>query len=235
MTHVTDDHEDFGSHLDGLDGLQGHGAGSGTGGGTHSAADAAGTEEVPAGYDVVETTGGLGELFDAEESDEPDELDPEEPAEELPTYHSGRVRIIGAEPAGDAIREVTGPVVDEHPELPHWNESPTGQVPAVLDRSNGEDQGLAPPTWREESSDWEAHEEIFEPNMLSDDRPAVGALDESETMDVERAPWHFENDDTLVIAPEPGLEPVRRPAEPAGPHCIPSQRPHPRPSPCPPW
>ena len=61
--------------------------------------------------------------------------------------------------------------------MPHWNESPTGQVPAVLDRSNGEDQGLAPPTWREETSDWEAHEEIFEPSMLSEDHPAPGALD----------------------------------------------------------
>ena len=54
--------------------------------------------------------------------------------EEPPSYHSGRVRIIGAEPAGDTVREVTGPVVDEHPELPHWNDAPTGQVPAVLDR-----------------------------------------------------------------------------------------------------
>ena len=198
MTHVTDDHEDFGSHLDGIDGLHGHGAGASG----HAAPD---SDEGLADFDVVETTGGLGELFDAEETDEP-EVD--DVADEVPTYHSGRVRIIGAEPAGDSIREVTGPVVDEHPELPHWNESPTGQVPAVLDRSNGEDQGLAPPTWREESSDWEAHEEIFEPNMLSDDRPAVGALDESETVDVERAPWHFETDDTLVIAPEPGLEPA---------------------------
>ena len=53
--------------------------------------------------------------------------------EDPPSYHSGRVRIIGAEPAGDAVREVTGPVVEEHPELPHWNDAPTGQVPAVLD------------------------------------------------------------------------------------------------------
>ena len=40
---------------------------------------------------------------------------------EPPSYRSGRVRIIGAEPAGDTVRDVTGPVVDEHPELPHWN------------------------------------------------------------------------------------------------------------------
>ena len=96
--------------------------------------------------------------------------------EDPPTYHSGRVRIIGAEPAGDTVHEVTGPVVDEHPELPHWNDAPTGQVPAVLDTQHRRRAALAPPTWREEDTDWEAQEEIFEPSMLSDDLPAVGAL-----------------------------------------------------------
>ena len=105
------------------------------------------------------------------------------------------------------MRDATGPVVEEHPDLPHWNDAPTGQVPAVLDRSSGEDPAVAPPTWREEENDWEAQEEIFEPAMLSDDLPAVGALlSEKEEVDVERAPWHFESDDTLVIPPEPGSE-----------------------------
>jgi CDP-diglyceride synthetase len=130
--------------------------------------------------------------------------------EDPPSYHSGRVRIIGAEPAGDTVREVTGPVVDEHPELPHWNDAPTGQVPAVLDSSTGEEQAVAPPMWREEETDWEAQEEVFEPAMLSDDLPAVGALlsEQSDALDggdVERRPWHFESDDTLVIPPEPGF------------------------------
>ena len=93
--------------------------------------------------------------------------------EEPSSYHSGRVRIIGAEPAGDSVPDATGPVVEEHPDLPHWNDAPTGQVPAILDRSSGEDQPVAPPTWREEENDWEAQEEIFEPAMLSDDLPAV--------------------------------------------------------------
>jgi CDP-diglyceride synthetase len=128
--------------------------------------------------------------------------------DEPSSYHSGRVRIIGAEPAGDSMRDATGPVVEEHPDLPHWNDAPTGQVPAVLDHSTGEDPAVAPPTWREEENDWEAQEEIFEPAMLSDDLPAVGALlSEKEDVDVERAPWHFESDDTLVIPPEPGSEP----------------------------
>ena len=139
--------------------------------------------------------------------DEPPDR-PEGIDEDPPSYHSGRVRIIGAEPAGDTVREVTGPVVDEHPELPHWNDAPTGQVPAMLDRSNGEEQPVAPPMWREEETDWEAQEEVFEPSMLSDDLPAVGALlgeQRDEIDDVERQPWHFESDDTLVIPPEPGF------------------------------
>ena len=137
--------------------------------------------------------------------------------EDPPTYHSGRVRIIGAEPAGDFVRDPSGPVLEEHPELPHWNEPPTGQVPAVLDRSTGEEQAVAPPTWREEETDWEAHEEVFEPAMLSEDLPAVGALiGEMDEVDVERQPWHFTTDDTLVIAPEPGVEPSPAP-EPVAP------------------
>ncbi len=136
------------------------------------------------------------------------ESDSEEIEEEPPTYHSGRVRIIGAEPAGDSVHEGTGPVEGEHPDLPHWNDAPTGQVPAVLDRSNGEEPLVAPPMWREEETDWEAQEEVFEPSMLSEDLPAVGALlgEQAEEGDVEHQPWHFESDDTLVIPPEPGLE-----------------------------
>jgi CDP-diglyceride synthetase len=131
--------------------------------------------------------------------------------EDPPSYHSGRVRIIGAEPAGDTVREVTGPVVDDHPEIPHWNDAPTGQVPAILDSSTGEEQAVAPPMWREEETDWVAQEEVFEPAMLSDDLPAVGALlgeRNEDVVDVERQPWHFESDDTLVIPPEPGFEPL---------------------------
>ncbi|HEX3333190.1 MAG TPA: phosphatidate cytidylyltransferase [Acidimicrobiales bacterium] len=133
--------------------------------------------------------------------------------EDPPSYHSGRVRIIGAEPAGDTVRDPTGPVSGEHPELPHWNDAPTGQVPAILDRSNGDEQAVAPPTWREEETDWAAQEEVFEPSMLSDDLPAVGALleEKGDDFDVERQPWHFESDDTLVIPPEPGSEPEPQP------------------------
>ena len=114
--------------------------------------------------------------------------------------------------------------------MPHWNDAPTGQVPAILDTSTGEEQTVAPPMWREEETDWEAQEEVFEPSMLSDDLPAVGALlgEQGEDIDVERQPWHFESDDTLVIPPEPGFgaEPVLgpRPASSSSPRPSPSPR-----------
>jgi CDP-diglyceride synthetase len=151
--------------------------------------------------------------------------------EESPSYRSGRVRIIGAEPAGNAVHEVTGPVVEENPDMPHWNDAPTGQVPAILDRGNGDEQGVAPPRWREDDTDWAAHEELFEPSMLSDELPAVGSMmnDNNDLIDVERQPWRFDTDDmpsdedTLQIAPDfaPEPSPVRvlpsAPYAPTGP------------------
>jgi phosphatidate cytidylyltransferase len=146
--------------------------------------------------------------------------------EDPPSYRSGRVRIIGAEPAGNAVHEVTGPVVEANPDMPHWNDAPTGQVPAVLDRGNGDEQALAPPSWREEDTDWAAHEELFEPSMLSDELPAVGSMmnDNNDQVDVVRQPWRFDtidipDDETLVIEVdlEPDPVPVRvAPAAPIG-------------------
>jgi CDP-diglyceride synthetase len=158
---------------------------------------------------------GFSSSTSASESDS-ENADAEADAEPPTSYHSGRVRIIGAEPAGDAVREVTGPVEEGGPELPHWNDAPTGQVPAILDRSNGEEQRLAPPTWREEDHDWEAQEDVFEPSMLSEDLPAVGALlgERPSREDDVRQPWHFESDDTLIIPPEPELEPELSEAPP---------------------
>ena len=117
----------------------------------------------------------------ATDPDEEGDVNSEVPAgfeDDPPSYRSGRVRIIGAEPAGNAVHEVTGPVVEENPDMPHWNDAPTGQVPAILDRGNGDEQALAPPSWREEDTDWAAHEELFEPSMLSDEVARGGFDDE---------------------------------------------------------
>jgi CDP-diglyceride synthetase len=142
-----------------------------------------------------------------------------------PSYRSGRVRIIGAEPAGNAFHEVTGPVVEENPDMPHWNDAPTGQVPAILDRGNGDEQALAPPSWREEDSDWAAHEELFEPSMLSDEVPPVGSManNNNDIVDMERQPWLFDtgdlaDDDTLVIEPDRPPDPPPARVAPAAPY-----------------
>ena len=47
------------------------------------------------------------------------------------------------------------------------------------------------PTWREEDTDWEAHEETFEHSMLAHDEERHGSLDESAEPG-ERQPWTFD-------------------------------------------
>jgi phosphatidate cytidylyltransferase len=96
------------------------------------------------------------------------------------------------------------------PDLPHWTEAPTGQVPAVLARDDGTAQSDDPwssvpaPTWRQDETDWTAHEEGFEPAMLGDEGGASPTHG-----DEERRPWEFDEsdavggDDTVV-----GLETV---------------------------
>ncbi len=142
--------------------------------------------------------------------------------EDPPIYRSGRVRIIGAEPAGDAVPEAGDTAADDPFDMPHWNDAPTGQVPAVLDRGTGDDPVVAAPSWREEDTDWAADEEMFEPSMLSDDAPAVGSMvnDNNEQFDVERQPWHFAeaelpgDEDTLVISsPLADFEPTYAPED----------------------
>ena len=132
---------------------------------------------------------------------------------------SGRVRIIGAEPAAQSLDPPpeggppdSGPVQPEEgseagagsfetpppePELPHWTEAPTGEVPAVLARDRGDESdpwaNVPGPTWREEHHDWTAAEDAFEPSMLAgDDDLRRGSLTESDTADSDRQPWTFD-------------------------------------------
>jgi phosphatidate cytidylyltransferase len=154
-----------------------------------------------------------------------DEHDPEE---ESTAPAPGRVRIVGAEPAGSLLGSGTEPEGDrdaeadeaapaESPlaeaggtELPHWTEAPTGEIPSVLSRASADDadesdpwSSMPGPTWREEDSDWEAHEETFEPSMLAEDKELHGSLDESSEPG-ERQPWTFD----LPSAEEPTAPPV---------------------------
>ena len=83
----------------------------------------------------------------------------------------------------------------------------------MLSRDTGEDDpnpsGISGPAWREEQSDWVAHEEEFEPAMFGDDQDALGSLDETNRTAEERRPWEFD-------LPASGVTPaVSRPVDPA--------------------
>jgi phosphatidate cytidylyltransferase len=128
-------------------------------------------------------------------------------------YRSGRVRIVGAEPAGrsaaidptddaavwnddpdDAAAEEHSAAPFVTPPLPHWTEPATGEVPSILSRepeSKDSDPfaSLPGPTWREEGSDWEAQGEEFEPSMLAGDQTGQGSLDSGPS---DRQPWVFD-------------------------------------------
>ena len=131
-----------------------------------------------------------------------------EPPEEDSFKEASGVTITGAHQAVTRTPDPDAPVeaslddwsfvrgTSPDPELPHWTEAPTGQVPAVLARDDDGARSDDPwaavpaPTWREDATDWAAHEEGFEPSMLSDD--AVGPAVE------ERRPWEL--DETQVTA-----------------------------------
>jgi phosphatidate cytidylyltransferase len=103
------------------------------------------------------------------------------------------------------------------PELPHWTDAPTGQVPAVLarDDANGASDdpwsSLPSPTWRENESDWTHQEQGFEPAMLGDDG---GSAPVPVRDDDERRPWEFEEDSDATLVgveiPEPRPTPATR-------------------------
>ena len=78
------------------------------------------------------------------------------------------------------------------PELPHWSDPPTGQVPSVIDRRGEDDDDAfdSGPVWREHEHEWE-DTGGFEPSMLADDQTRVGALDETPLE--ERRPWEFDD------------------------------------------
>ncbi|HVA03226.1 MAG TPA: phosphatidate cytidylyltransferase [Acidimicrobiales bacterium] len=83
------------------------------------------------------------------------------------------------------------------PDMPHWTDPPTGQVPAILDRRTDEDDteaqwsavGDTGPAWREHSHEWD--DSSFDPSLLADDETRVGALEETPLE--ERRPWEFDN------------------------------------------
>ena len=157
--------------------------------------------------------------LEPEETEVPEET--EEPTDSAPwsvPWSSQPPPPLLDEPAQPATAEehgIHGPVEDapapDVSGLPHWTEPPTGQVPAALARDNEGDEwrSRSGPSWREEHSDWTAHDDQFDPDLYANEEAALGSLDENDAPDPERRPWEF--DLPLDTAPVP---PVRLSGEP---------------------
>jgi phosphatidate cytidylyltransferase len=144
----------------------------------------------------------------------------DEPGEEAQVKEATGVTITGAHQAVSRSEDLDAPpdaALDDwsfvrgtspDPELPHWTEAPTGQVPAVLSRDDADSvsddpwSSLPSPTWRQNESDWTDQEQRFEPAMLGDEGGVAPVRD-----DDERRPWEFDEDDDATLVgmqvPEP--------------------------------
>ncbi len=112
-----------------------------------------------------------------------DERDLEDEQSAPPRATGDGVRIVGAQEAG----RPTGP-----PDMPHWTEPPTGEVPKILPDGEGDEgkaatgvgshsasQGARAPVWRgDQRADWDKPD--FDAELLgTDDQAPTGALDMS--------------------------------------------------------
>src|SRR5207302_3279 len=92
------------------------------------------------------------------------------------------------------------------PDMPHWTEPPTGEVPRVLagDEPEGEDNpwsGFATraPRWRDQGSDWD-EADFDDVSALADDETRLGALDETRTEHSDL--YSFDDPDPAYVEPE---------------------------------
>jgi len=122
-------------------------------------------------------------------------VSPARPEEAGRSAPSGRNGGDPLEPGSDVLHRAEHAAVV--PDMPHWTDPPTGQVPAVLDRRGDDDSteaqwaatGDTGPAWREHSHEWD--DSSFDPSLLADDETRVGALEETPVE--ERRPWEFED------------------------------------------
>jgi len=136
-----------------------------------------------------------------------DKTQPDHGGHDAPDRPIEGVRIRGATPAGeDPLGDWTFEEPAASSEMPHWTDEPTGQIPAALIRDRDEPTGIAAPVWREESSDWQAEEEPFDPIMLGVDEEPRGALNPEQTTEESR-PWEFDLDE-LPVGTSAATEPV---------------------------
>ncbi|MDQ1376993.1 MAG: phosphatidate cytidylyltransferase [Acidimicrobiaceae bacterium] len=119
------------------------------------------------------------------------------------------------------------------PELQHWTDPPTGEVPFIRperESSQGEEMaawqalGSRGLRWRDEASDWDDLDDV---SQLADDEPRLGALDTSRTehSDMFSFDEQFERLEDERSGPAPVLDPVLDEPPPLQPA---SRRPAPR-------
>jgi len=140
--------------------------------------------------------------------EDPSALHPEEAGRSAPSGRNGGDPL---EPGAQPLRLAEPPA--GVPDMPHWTDPPTGQVPAVLDRRGDDDDsegqwsavGDTGPAWREHKHEWD--DSGFDPSLLADDETRVGAMEETPVE--ERRPWEFADlgaapaaDDRAPAAPE---------------------------------
>jgi phosphatidate cytidylyltransferase len=153
-----------------------------------------GSEGAPVGSSaypdgVTESADSLEESYRGFAHDEPPGHDPVPPpaAPGRPERHDVPSWLAEDEPSGE---------LPSAPELLHWADPPTGQVPAVLDRRGDDDEdghvtasGDAGPAWREHQHEWD--DSAFDPSLLANEQTRVGALEERPLE--ERQPWEFDS------------------------------------------
>lgn len=111
----------------------------------------------------------------------------------LPEDVEPRTAVVSTTP------QATAPTAPA-PDLPHWTEPPTGEVPRILATDDDDEDDLEAwsgltnrqPRWRE-GSDWE-EADFDDDSLLADDRERMGALDEHRE---ERDVFSFGGEDEL--------------------------------------
>ncbi|MBA3654337.1 MAG: phosphatidate cytidylyltransferase [Actinobacteria bacterium] len=121
------------------------------------------------------------------------------------------------EPEGVRRPAVTPPPPTSAPDLPHWTEPPTGEVPKIFadvapdsDATGDEDEDFGvwsslsrQPRWRDQASDWD-EADFDDASVLADDETRLGALDTNRTEHSDL----FSFDDEPVTAQEPEVRPA---------------------------
>ncbi len=140
---------------------------------------------------------------------------------DVPSRPEGRATVqrfpLPGSAAVDPASAVRRPPPARTPEMPHWTEPPSGEVPRVLadDPDDLDAWATLPnrgPRWRDSGSDWD-DDPGFDPVAdLTDDEPRLGALDDTRA---DRSDLFSFEDDGEPAAREPITTSIRTRRPPA--------------------